>query len=78
MTDTAPPVLICPICGNAVIMNGVGVGGQLLHWECTKSRHGLPVSIAPVGWRCPSCSTIHAPNVKACHCNTCASPVVRL
>ena len=73
MTYTAPLFLTCPICGNAVTMNGVGVGGQLLHQECAKFRYGLPVSIAHVGWRCPSCSMIHAPSVLVCHCN---SPMV--
>jgi uncharacterized OB-fold protein len=28
---------------------------------------------SPVGWKCPSCGTIHAPSVLACHCN---SPMV--
>ena len=70
MTVTSATIPICPICGNAVLMNGVTIGGQWVHFDCTRSRFAAPISVIPTGWKCPSCTTIHAPSVLACHCNS--------
>jgi hypothetical protein len=72
MSHASSTIPICPICRNAVLM-GIMVGEQMLHFDCTQSRFARPISVMPSGWKCPSCDTIHAPSVLACHCN---SPVV--